>query len=61
MEPLSLRPLGPSLLEDWLAFFDGDAFADHPEWGSCYCRCFVFGGGGFEAWDRRARRGRIGR
>lgn len=46
-----LRRLEPSLLADWLAFFDGDAFSDNKDWGTCYCRCFVFGGGGFEAWD----------
>lgn len=57
MEPLSLRPLVPALLDDWLAFFEGEAFADHPEWGGCYCRCFVFGGGGFDAWDRACAAG----
>ena len=46
-----LRRLEPSLLADWLAFFDGDAFSDNKDWGTCYCRCFVFGGGGFDAWD----------
>lgn len=24
-------------IDDWLRFFDRDAFADNPEWGSCYC------------------------
>lgn len=48
---LALRALTPALADDWLAFFDRDAFCDNPDWGSCYCRCFVLGGGGFEAWD----------
>ena len=34
---LTVRPLGPELLPDFLAFFDRDAFADNPKWGSCYC------------------------
>lgn len=46
-----LRPLTPERLEEWLAFFDGPAFRDNPEWGTCYCRCFLLGGGGFERWD----------
>jgi hypothetical protein len=24
-------------LDDWLAFFDHDAFAGKPEWAACYC------------------------
>lgn len=54
---LELKPLVPSRLDDWLAFFEGEAFADNPEWGACYCRCFVFGGGGFDAWDRACTAG----
>lgn len=50
-----VRALTPELLDDWLAFFDGPAFADNPAWGTCYCRCFVFGGGR-EAWDAACER-----
>ena len=32
-----IRELSPSLLEDYLSFFDHDAFADNPRWASCYC------------------------
>jgi len=46
-----LRRLDASPLADWLAFFDGDAFSDNKDWSTCYCHCFVFGGGGVEAWD----------
>ena len=35
-----VRELTPELLPDWLAFFDHDAFADHPEWVGCYCHFF---------------------
>lgn len=55
---LRLLPLSPELLPAWLAFFDGPAFADNPEWGTCYCRCFVFGAppeatmeAGMATWD----------
>jgi len=47
----TIVPLEPRRADDWLAFFDGPAFADNPEWSRCYCRCFLFGGGGFERWD----------
>jgi GNAT superfamily N-acetyltransferase len=26
--------------DDFLQFFDGDAFSDNPEWSFCYCQCF---------------------
>lgn len=48
---MELVELTPDRLEEWLGFFDRDAFADNPEWGSCYCRCFLIGGGGPERWD----------
>jgi GNAT superfamily N-acetyltransferase len=34
---VDIQPLDPSLLDDYLRFFDGDAFADDPRWASCYC------------------------
>jgi len=36
--PLQVQPLAPQRLDDFLAFFDGDAFADNPRWSSCYCQ-----------------------
>jgi GNAT superfamily N-acetyltransferase len=35
----SIRELTSDLLPDFLAFFDGPAFADNPAWSDCYC-CF---------------------
>jgi GNAT superfamily N-acetyltransferase len=35
-----VRQLTPSLLDDWLAFFDRDAFVDNPDWAGCYCYWF---------------------
>lgn len=56
---LTFEPLRPELLADWLAFFDGPAFADNPDWGNCYCRCFVHGAveNPNEAWDRACASG----
>lgn len=33
----SIRPLASELLDDYLSFFDHDAFCDNPDWQSCYC------------------------
>jgi len=35
---LSIQPLTPARLPDFLAFFDTDAFADNPGWAFCYCQ-----------------------
>jgi GNAT superfamily N-acetyltransferase len=35
---VQIRVLQPALLDDYLAFFDSDAFADFPWWSACYCR-----------------------
>lgn len=32
-----IRELSPDLLNDYLSFFDQDAFADNPRWAFCYC------------------------
>jgi GNAT superfamily N-acetyltransferase len=34
---VEIVPLRPDLKDDYLRFFDGDAFADNPAWASCYC------------------------
>jgi GNAT superfamily N-acetyltransferase len=33
--------LCPQRLDDFLSFFDSEAFRDNPEWGFCYCQCFL--------------------
>jgi len=35
--PIEVRAIGPELVDDFLAFFDGDAFRDNPAWADCYC------------------------
>jgi GNAT superfamily N-acetyltransferase len=37
--PISVHALTPERQQDWLRFFDHDAFADHPDWAFCYCYC----------------------
>ena len=34
---VTVRRLGPELLDDFLGFFDKEAFTDFPEWSECYC------------------------
>jgi GNAT superfamily N-acetyltransferase len=34
---LEVHPVTEDRLEDWLAFFDRDAFAGNPAWAACYC------------------------
>jgi len=35
---LEIVPLSAERLPEFLAFFDGPAFADNPKWRSCYCQ-----------------------
>lgn len=46
---ITVSPLRPADLDAWLDFFDHRAFADNPEWGTCYCRAFRVAPG--EDWD----------
>ena len=36
--PVDIQRLSPDLMQDFLSFFDGEAFADNPKWGSCFCQ-----------------------
>ena len=42
MQNITIKSLSPALLDDYLNFFDNDAFADNPHWASCYCHCYHF-------------------
>ena len=37
---IEIRKLAMELLDDWLHFFDKDAFCDDGEWSGCYCMCY---------------------
>src|SRR5262245_43818814 len=34
---VAVHPVTEDRIDDWLRFFDHDAFADNPDWGACYC------------------------
>jgi GNAT superfamily N-acetyltransferase len=34
---VDIHPVTEDRLDDWLAFFDTEAFAGKPEWAACYC------------------------
>jgi GNAT superfamily N-acetyltransferase len=38
---LVIRSLTPGLIEDFLTFFDRDAFVDNPDWAGCYCQFYL--------------------
>ena len=40
MSEIVVRRLDAGLLEDWLRFFDRDAFADNRDWSGCYCHFY---------------------
>ena len=37
---ISICKLTADLLDDWLSYFDNDAFSDNDEWCGCYCMCY---------------------
>ena len=47
---ISVCKLTPELLDDWLSYFDKDAFSDNEEWCGCYCMCYH--------WDRELEKKR---
>jgi len=42
IDNITIKPLSQDLLDDYLNFFDNDAFADNKHWAACYCRCYHF-------------------
>jgi GNAT superfamily N-acetyltransferase len=34
---VTVHPVTEDRIDDWLRFFDHDAFAGNPDWASCYC------------------------
>lgn len=66
---VEVRDLTPELLDDYLKFFDKDAFTDFPEWSGCYCGFYDTAGDDWDAsakaepahWAARAERIRSGK
>jgi GNAT superfamily N-acetyltransferase len=38
--PIEVRPLDPAGLDEFVTFFDRDAFSDNPWWAGCYCNFY---------------------
>ena len=53
--PIEIRALGPPLLQDYLDFFEGIEFRDHPDWSVCFCHSFHFTGSA-EQWTKENNR-----
>lgn len=53
---VEIYPVTPGRLDDFLAFFDLDAFAGNPAWAGCYCMCHHVEGADWPA--RRAAENR---
>ena len=51
---VEVRELTPDLLDNYLRFFDKDAFTDFPEWSGCYCGFYDTPG---QEWDASAKAG----
>ena len=52
---IEIRAIRPDTLDDILAFFDTEAYAGNPAWGSCYCMFFPVGGREAEdVWGNRS-------
>ena len=41
---ISIKPLSPNLISDYLFFFDNIVFDENPDWSNCYCYSFHFTG-----------------
>jgi ribosomal protein S18 acetylase RimI-like enzyme len=50
MDEILVKPLTADNAEDFLGFFDSDAFSDNPDWAGCYCCFFHFATG---VWEKR--------
>src|SRR5665647_1972287 len=55
---ISVKPLTPDLLEDYLFFFDNLVFTENPDWSRCYCYSFHFVGPD-EQWNKEDNRSSV--
>jgi len=52
---ISIKPLSPDLINDFLSFFDNMVFLENPEWSICYCYSYHFTGTK-EEWEKEKNR-----
>jgi ribosomal protein S18 acetylase RimI-like enzyme len=55
---ITIKPLIPDLLEDYLFFFDNLGFTENPDWSGCYCYSFHFVGPD-EQWNKEDNRSSV--
>ena len=55
---LSIKPLTPASLQDYLSFFESITFAENPDWSVCYCFSYHFTGTK-EQWNRERNRSSV--
>jgi len=52
---ITIKPLSPDLIDDYLHFFDNQVFTENPDWSKCYCYFFHFVGTD-EQWNKKDNR-----
>jgi hypothetical protein len=52
---ITIKPLTPNLVKDFLFFFDNMVFTENPHWSKCYCFSFHFTGTQ-EQWTKEKNR-----
>jgi ribosomal protein S18 acetylase RimI-like enzyme len=55
---ISIKPLSPDLISDYLFFFDNIVFSENPDWSACYCYSYHFTGTS-EEWKREENRSSV--
>ena len=55
---ITIKPLTPNLIRDYLNFFDHTVFTENPNWAKCYCYSFHFVGEK-EEWNREQNRASV--
>lgn len=55
---ITIKPLTPNLIRDYLNFFDHTVFTENPDWAKCYCYSFHFVGEK-EEWNREQNRASV--
>jgi len=53
-----VRPISSDNLNDFLTFFEGIEFKEHPHWSACYCYSFHFTGNS-EQWNKEDNRSAV--
>jgi len=52
---ITIKPLSPDLVQDFISFFESIVFTENPNWSMCYCYSFHFTGP-VEQWNKKANR-----